>query len=70
MSQKRVAAGDTCGALGHPRPAMFLDIIAFFKGPASMKALCGMCRGVLILCLGGKKGKGVGLSCSGLGLGK
>lgn len=62
--------GTSVVPLGHPRLAMFLENIAFVKGPTSMKALCGLSGGVCIFSLGGKKGRGVSLSCSGLGLGK
>lgn len=55
---------------GHPRLAVFLESVAFFKGPTSMEALCGMHGGIPILSLGGKKERGVDLSCSSLGLGK
>lgn len=62
--------GTSVVPLGHPRLAMFLESIAFVKGLTSMDALCGRSGGVCIFSLDGKKGRGVGLSCSGLGLGK
>lgn len=43
--------------LGHPRLAMFLESMAFFKGPASMEALCGMHGGVLSLWVGKREGE-------------
>lgn len=46
---------------------MFLKSIAFIKDPTSTEALCGMSGGVRILSLGWGKGRGVDLSCSGLG---